>query len=51
MLTRDGKELLRLYRATDSEAGLPAGEYIVEVDGNKISFKAEQGSVLEIKPQ
>ena len=32
-------------------APLPPGDYIVEVDGNKIPFPATEGEVLEVKPQ
>jgi hypothetical protein len=29
----------------------PPGDFIVEVDGNKIPFPATESEVLEIKPQ
>ena len=29
----------------------PAGQYIVEIDGNKFPFPATEGEVFEVKPQ
>ena len=37
--------------AVTSRAALPPGDYIVEVDGNKLPFPAAEGEVLEVKPQ
>lgn len=48
--TQDGTEVFR-FDAVTSRAALPPGDYIVEVDGNKIPFPATEGEVLEIKPQ
>jgi hypothetical protein len=48
--TKDGTEMFR-FDAVTSRAALPPGDYIVEVDGNKIPFPATEGEVLEIKPQ
>ncbi len=48
--TRDGTEVFR-FDAVTSRAALPPGDYIVEVDGNKIPFPATEGEVLEVKPQ
>jgi hypothetical protein len=48
--TKDGTEVFR-FDAVDWRAALPPGDYIVEVDGNKIPFLATEGEVLEIKPQ
>ena len=47
--TQDGMELYR-FDAVTSSATLPPGDYIVEVDGNKIPFPATEGEVLEMKP-
>jgi hypothetical protein len=48
--TLDGTEVFR-FDAVDWRTALPPGEYIVEVDGNKIPFLATEGEVLEVKPQ
>ena len=48
--TPDGKVVAR-FDAVTSKVGLPPGDYIVEVDGNKIPFAATEGEVLEVKPQ
>jgi hypothetical protein len=48
--TQDGTEVFR-FDAVTSRAALPPGDYIVEVDGNKIPFPATEGEVLEIKSQ
>jgi len=48
--TQDGKEVAR-FDAVTSKAGLPPGDYIVEVDGNKLPFPATEGEVFEVKPQ
>ena len=48
--TQDGKEVAD-FHAMRTRAALPPGDYIVEVDGNKIPFAATEGEVLEIKPQ
>jgi len=48
--TQDGTEVFR-FDAVTSRAALPPGDYIVDVDGNKIPFPATEGEVLEIKPQ
>ena len=48
--TQDGTEVFR-FDAVTSRAALPPGDYIVEVDGNKIPFAATEGEVLELKPQ
>ena len=47
---QDGTEVFR-FDAVTSRAALPPGDYIVEVDGNKIPFAATEGEVLEVKPQ
>jgi von Willebrand factor type A domain len=49
-VTQDGKEVAD-FHAMRTVAALPPGDYIVEVDGNQIPFKATEGEVLEIKPQ
>ena len=48
--TQDGKEVAD-FNAVRWRAALPPGDYIVEVDGNKIPFPATEGEVLEVKPQ
>jgi hypothetical protein len=48
--TQDGTEVFR-FDAVTSRTALPTGDYIVEVDGNKIPFPATEGEVLEVKPQ
>ena len=48
--TQDGKEVAD-FNAVRWKAALPPGDYIVEVDGNKIPFPATEGEVLEVKPQ
>jgi hypothetical protein len=48
--TQDGTEVFR-FDAVTSRAALPPGDYIVEVDGNKIPFPAPEGEVLQVKPQ
>jgi hypothetical protein len=46
---QDGTEVFR-FDAVTSRAALPPGDYIVEVDGNKLPFPASEGEVLEVKP-
>ncbi len=48
--TQDGTEMFR-FDAVTSRAALPPGDYIVEVDGNKLPFPATEGEVFEVKPQ
>jgi hypothetical protein len=48
--TEDGEQVFR-FDAVNWRAALPPGNYIVEVDGNKIPFAAGEGSVLELTPQ
>jgi hypothetical protein len=48
--TQDGTEVFR-FDAMTSRAALPPGDYIVEVDGNKLPFPATEGEVFEVKPQ
>jgi hypothetical protein len=48
--TVDGKEVAR-FDAVTSRAALPPGDYIVEIDGNKLAFPATEGEVFEVKPQ
>jgi hypothetical protein len=48
--TKDGKEVAG-FDAVTSKVALPPGDYIVEVDGNKLPFPATEGEVLEVKPQ
>ncbi len=50
MTTQDGKEVAD-FNAVDRRAALPPGDYIVEVDGNKLPFPATEGEVFEVKPQ
>jgi hypothetical protein len=48
--TQDGMEVFR-FDAVTSQAALPPGDYLVEVDDNKLPFPATEGEVFEIKPQ
>jgi hypothetical protein len=48
--TQDGTEVYR-FDAVSWRAALPPGDYIVEVDGNKMPFPATEGEVLEVKPR
>jgi len=48
--TQHGKEVAR-FDAVTWKVGLPPGDYIVEVDGNKFPFPATEGEVFEVKPQ
>lgn len=48
--TQDGTEVFR-FDAVTSRAALPPGDYIVEIDGNKLPFPATEGEVLEVNPQ
>lgn len=48
--TQDGTEVFR-FDAVTSRAALPPGDYIVEVDGNKIPYAATPGDTLEVKAQ
>lgn len=49
-VTQDGKEVFR-FDAVTHQAVLPPGDYIVEVDDNKLPFPATEGKVFEIKQQ
>lgn len=48
--TPNGEEVFR-FDAVSRRVALPPGDYIVEVDGNKIPFPAQEGAVLELTPQ
>ncbi len=48
--TQDGKEVAD-FHAMRTVAALPPGDYIVEVDDQKIPFNAAEGDVLDVKPQ
>jgi hypothetical protein len=50
VVTADGTEVAR-FDAVTSEAVLPPGDYVVEVDDSKVPFPASEGDVLELKPQ
>ena len=50
VMTQDGTEVFR-FDAVTWRGALPPGDYVVEVDGNKIPFPAKEGEVLEVKPQ
>ena len=50
VVTPDGTVVAR-FDAVTHEAVLPPGDYIVEVDDNKVPFPAAEGDVLELKPQ
>jgi hypothetical protein len=49
IVTQDGTEVFR-FDAVTSRAALPPGDYIVELDGNKFPFPADEGEVLEVNP-
>ena len=49
-VTQDGKEVAD-FHVMRTVAALPPGDYIVEVDGNKLPFPASEGEVFEVKPQ
>jgi von Willebrand factor type A domain len=46
---QDGKEVFR-FDAVTYQAALPPGNYLIEVDGNKLPFPATEGEVFEVKP-
>lgn len=48
--TTDGAEVFR-FDAVTWNATLAPGNYVVEVDGNKMPFPATEGEVFEVKPQ
>jgi hypothetical protein len=48
--TQDGTEVFR-FDAVTSRAALPPGDYIVEIDGNKLPYPATEGEVFEVQPQ
>jgi hypothetical protein len=50
VVTQDGTVVAR-FDAVTHQAVLPPGDYIVEVDDNKIPFPAAEGDVLELTPQ
>lgn len=50
VLAQDGTEVFR-FDAVTWRAALPPGDYVVEIDGNKIPFPATEGEVLIVKPQ
>jgi hypothetical protein len=50
VMTQDGEEVFRFDRMT-RVATLAPGNYLVEVDGNTTAFKADEGAVLDLKPQ
>ncbi|CAG1014708.1 MAG: VWA domain-containing protein [Rhizobiaceae bacterium] len=47
VVTRDGTVVAR-FDAVTHKAVLPPGDYVVEVDDNKIPFSAAEGDVLEL---
>jgi hypothetical protein len=48
--TTDGVEVFRFDRVTSSATFAP-GNYLVEIDGKKISFDARDGEELDIEPE
>lgn len=50
VVTPDGKEVFR-FDAVTRQAVLAPGDYVVEVDENKLPFPATEGEVFDIKPQ
>lgn len=50
VVTKDGAEVFR-FDAVSHRISLPPGEYVVEIDDNKIPFNGTEGEVLDVKPQ
>jgi hypothetical protein len=50
VVSKEGVEVFR-FDAVSYRAALPPGEYVVEIDDNKIPFNATEGEVLEVKAQ
>jgi hypothetical protein len=48
--TAEGSEVARFDAVTRRITVLP-GDYLVEIDGNKLPFPAKEGEVLEVNPQ
>ena len=48
--TQDGKQVAD-FHAMRTQAALPPGDYIIEVDGNKFPFPATEGEVFEVAPE
>jgi hypothetical protein len=44
----DGQEVWR-FDAVNRHAALPPGNYVVEIDDNKIPFAGTEGQSLEVK--
>ena len=47
MVAKDGVEVFR-FDAVSYQAALPPGEYVVEIDYNKIPFDGAEGEVLDV---
>ncbi|MGH8637345.1 MAG: hypothetical protein ACREUZ_09450, partial [Burkholderiales bacterium] len=50
VITKEGMVVFR-FDAVSYQTALPPGEYVVEIDDNKIPFNATEGEVLNVKPQ
>jgi hypothetical protein len=50
IVTKSGDEVFR-FDAVTYRAALPPGDYIIEIDDNRIPFNATEGQVLDVNPQ
>jgi hypothetical protein len=50
IVTADGREVWR-FDAVNRRAALPPGDYMVEIDEQRIPFAGTEGEHLEVKPQ
>jgi hypothetical protein len=50
IVASDGREVWR-FDAVNRRAALPPGDYVVEIDDQKIPFAGTEGELLEVKPQ
>jgi hypothetical protein len=50
VVTAGGEEAF-LFDAVTKEAVLPPGDYVIEIDANRLPFAATEGAVLDINPQ
>jgi hypothetical protein len=50
IVTKNGDEVFR-FDAVTYRAALPPGDYIIEIDDNRIPFNATEGQVLDVNPQ
>lgn len=50
IVTSEGK-VVWTFDAVTRSGSMPPGDYVIEIDGNKIPYTATPGDTLEIKPQ